>query len=725
MRRILIITFLLIPFLLQAQSTNISTAFMSTFKKAELMHSQFAYRNALTLYQHVVEKDPKNFVAKQRIADCYFRLGEMEKAERAYQEIATAADADPLYKYQYAQILSMQGKYKEAQKWFSEYLSANTSDPWAKEKLEFFNDIDYYFRDSLLYEVGLEPYNSNQSDFAAQYFNNDKVFVSTRNRDIFLKIQSLAALNENEYMVSIFIAPGGTAGENEVSLFHKHGLHSSYNDGPIAFYQQYKKIVFSRNNLSAGKPVAKDGRVNLELFFADVNTEAEISEVEPFPYNNDGYSIGHPWISEDGNVLYFASNMPGGQGGADLYRSYKVDGKWSNPENLGPHINTLGDEFYPFLTNDSTLYFSSNGHGGLGGLDQYIVYLGKSSSPLPRNLGYPLNTSHDDFATVLDATGRKGLFSSNRPGGKGYDDVYHFSVRSFFLDGKVIERMDSGALVSDAKIQFLNDKGQVVDSLVSDGNGQFHIDLDFDNDFSVKASKGGYSFVDEVRFSTKARTLGHGKLIVPLWKHSLFAKGVVYSNESQGRLQGAVVILENLTDGRKDSIITNTSDPYNFLVEPNKKYKIIARKEGYLPQQLLLNTQGLFHGDLLNDFVLEEEFIDKVVIQFDYDKSHIRSGETPKLEELYHILKTRPHAMVHISAFADAQGTKEYNQGLSDRRAQAVLQYFEAKGIPASRILARGFGETLILNHCSEGVECPEEEHAKNRRAELKVQIEK
>ncbi|MBS1542729.1 MAG: OmpA family protein [Bacteroidetes bacterium] len=715
---------LLLPTLLIAQSTNISTAFMSTFKKAELYHSQFAYRNALTLYEHVVEEDPSNHAAREGMADCYFRLGQTEKAEKAYKELASIKDADPKYKYQYAQILSMQGKYADAKQWFGEYLNANQNDPWAKEKLEFFNDIDYYFRDSLLYEVGPEPYNSNQSDFAPQYFKNDVVFVSTRNRDIFLKIQSLAAINETESMVSIFLAPGGTAGENEVSLFHKHGLHSSYHDGPVAFFNHYKQVAFSRNNLAEGKPVAKDGRVNLELYFADVSQENEITGVESFPYNNDAYSIGHPWVSEDGGILYFASNMPGGFGGADLYKCEMEGGKWSKPVNLGSTINTIGDEFYPFLLNDSTLFFSSNGHGGLGGLDQYSVYLGKTSSPIPRNLGYPLNTSYDDFAMVLDPTGRKGMFSSNRPGGKGYDDIYHFSVRSFFLEGHVVDRMDTSSFINDAEILIINEKGILVDSLICGTEGRFRADLPFDQDFTFKASKQGYSFVDEVRLSTKARSLGHGRVRVPLWKHSLFAKGFVYSNESQGRLQNATVILENLTDNRKDSLITNETDPYNFLVEPNKKYRIIAHKEGFLPLEIHMNTQGLYHGDLLNDFLLEEEFIDKVVIQFDYDKSHIRETETGKLDELYRILRKRPHAVIHISAFADTQGTREYNQGLSDRRADAALRYFEQRGIAPSRIMAKGFGETLILNHCSEGVECPEEEHAKNRRAELKVQQE-
>lgn len=723
MKRFLVLIIFFIPFFIRAQSTNISTLFQSNFKKAETLHSQFAYRNALQLYLYVAEKDTSNFVARQRIADCYFRLGNNDEAEKWYAHLAKVPGLDPKYKYQYAQILSIQGKYTDAQKWFGIYRASAAADPRAEAKFDFIYYLSYYMRDSVLYAIKPEPFNSDQSDFAPQLYKQGIVFVSARDRDVFVKRHSLAALNDDEVMLNVFYAPFNSLVEQDAQLFYHKDLNSSYHDGPVAFYQEGKRIAFSRNNLKAGKPVTHSGRVNLKLYFASLNDRNEVSGVEEFPFNSDTYSNSHPWISPNGNELYFSSDKPGGQGGADIYRSELNGNKWSEPKNLGHTVNTMGDEFYPFLANDTTLYFSSNGHGGLGGLDIYLSYRHGHRYSLPKNMGFPLNTSSDDLSMVVDETGRKGLFSSNRPGGVGYDDIYSFSVKSFFLDGKVIERKDSSATIADAKVVLMNEAGAAIDSTVSNTSGFFHFDLAFDMNYLLKSSKEGYSWIDSLKkFSTYSRAMGHDTLEIALWKQALFAKGLIYSNESQNRLEKVVVTLENLTDGTIDSVITNTTGAYDFKVEPNKKYRISAQKPGFLPQDFHLNTKGLLGGDLLNDILLEEEFIDKVVIQFDFDNAHVRNGEKPKFDEVLKFLHKRPKAKLKVSAFADSHGTKQYNQALSDRRAAAVVKHFESQGIDPKRIEATGFGEALLLNNCSDGVDCNSEEHAKNRRAELKVQ---
>ena len=725
MKRFIVLLLIWIPTLLLAQSSNISTLFTGNFRKAEILYNQFAYRNALQLYLFVVEKNPANYVARQRIADCYFRLGEIEEAEKWYAELAKTPDINPKYKYQYAQILSIQRKYADSQKWFGEYLAGASGDPRTASKLEFINHLNYYLRDSILYTIKNEPYNSDQSDFAPHYYEDGIVFVSARNHDFFVKRQSFAALNDHEAMLNVFYAPFKAKVEKDATLFYKHDLNSPYHDGPVCFYQGGKRIVFSRSNLKAGKPVPFSGRVNLELYFAETNERNKLSHLEAFPLNSNAYSIGHPWISDDGNTLYFVSDMPGGEGGTDIYKSEKKSGKWEAPQNLGPAVNTLGNEFYPFVANDTTLYFSSDGHGGLGGLDIYVWYRNGSAHHLPKNLGFPLNTSSDDFSLIVDKSGRNGLFSSNRSGGAGYDDIYNFIAKSYFLEGKVVQRNDSTQIIPDAKVMLKNEAGRVIDSVYSDSKGHFGFDLPFDKDYSFAASKEGYGWIDVLRFSTRSRVMGHSTLQVPLWKHSLFAKGIVYSNESQKKLPKATVRLKNFTDGTVDSVVTDQTGAYSFVLEPGKKYSIHAQEKGFLPQEIHLNTKGLSQGDLLNDLVLEEEFMDKVVIQFDFDKAHIRQSEIQKLERLHKDLNRRPRARLRVSAFADSYGTHEYNQALSDKRAMSVLKYFTSIGINVSRIEAKGFGETLPLNHCSDGAECNEEDHSKNRRVELKVQLEK
>ena len=721
---VLILLSIFSAFFLKAQSTNISTLFQSNFKKAEALYSQLAYRNALELYHAVAEKDSSNYEARQRIADCYFRLGNIKEAERWYAALAIAPGISPHYKYHYAEALSMQGKYADAQQWYSEYSTA-TKDSRAHSKVAFINHLNYYFRDSALYEIKTEPFNSDQSDFAPQFYNKGVVFVSARNQDKFIKRQSVSALNDVEAMLNIFYAAKDSAKENETSFFYHQHLNSRYHDGPIAFYDGGKKVVFSRSNLNEGKPVNNMGKIHLKLYFAELDANNQMKHIAPFQYNDDSYSNGHPWMSEAGDHLYFSSDRPGGQGGTDIYSSEKIDGNWTTPKNIGPSVNTKGDEFYPHMSDDKTLYFSSTGHGGFGGLDIYVSHKSKESFSLPENLGFPLNTSSDDFALILDKSGRKGLFSSDRSGGVGYDDIYNFTVKSFFVVGKTIDRNDSSRTIPGVKIEVRNKQGLIINAAISDKNGQFYFDLDFDKDYTFSAAKQGYTWIDNLHYSTLNRVLGKDSLLIPLWPHSLFVKGSVYSNETQDKLQNATVTLENLTDNKVDTLVTSPTGAYNFLVIPSKKYRIRGQKEGYIPSEFELNTTKLLKGDLLNDLLLEELYTDKVILQFDFDTWEIKPEYKQEIEKLAKILNKNKNYLVHIGAYADARGTREYNLSLSNKRADEVVKFFENHGISIKRITSIGFGEELLINRCSDGVVCSQEEHSKNRRAELKIQLSK
>ncbi|NJN42660.1 MAG: tetratricopeptide repeat protein [Flammeovirgaceae bacterium] len=416
MRRLIYtLIFALLSFNLWSQSSTIATLFQSNERKAELQYSHLAYRNALELYLIVYEKDTTNIEACSRIADCYLRLGEMDHAENWYAKLVTFTDHDPEFEYLYAQVLSIQGKYGDAEKWFQQYYKRNTADKRAKEKYEFMYLISYYYRDSTLYEIKNLELNSDQSDFAPQYYKEGIAFVSARDWNFLVKRQSTSALNDKEQMLNIFHTTDSTS---NVSLFYHKDINSNFHDGPISFYDNGNHVAFTRSNLDNGKPVHHSGKVKLKLFFGRLNESGELSHIEPFPYNDDAFSIGHPTVSNDGKILYFSSDMPGGIGGADIYRSLFKDGKWGMPENVGTKINTLGDEFFPHIVNDTIIYFSSNGHGGLGGLDLYYSHTNGNTYQKPENLGFPLNSSTDDFSLIFDSSGRQGLFASNRPGGR-------------------------------------------------------------------------------------------------------------------------------------------------------------------------------------------------------------------------------------------------------------------------------------------------------------------
>jgi outer membrane protein OmpA-like peptidoglycan-associated protein len=422
--------------------------------------------------------------------------------------------------------------------------------------------------------------------------------------------------------------------------------------------------------------------------------------------------------------MYFSSTMPVGRGGADLYYATFEAGRWSEPVNVGDAVNTWGDETFPFIANDTTLYFSSTGHGGLGGMDVYVSYRRNGVFIKPMNLGRPMNSGFDDFSLVIDSLGRSGYVSSNAEGDGRHDQIFHFVAKYYFLMGEVHELNAGTKRIPGVKISAFNSNGDLIDSARSDQQGYFTLDLPFDQDFNIRGEKPGFETLSDVPFSTRGKPFGVDSLALPMWRKNLFSKGRVFSNETQSILPDAGVILRNVTDNTTDSLLVDQNGEYRFQVKPGKKYRIEATKEGYIANGFNLNTQGLLDGELLNDIVLEEIYMDKEVILFDYNKGDIKPAGAAQLNELVRTLRRFPKATINVAAHADSRGTHEYNMRLSKRRAESARDYLLSMGINKSRIHLSWFGEELVLNRCSDGVECPEEEHSKNRRAELKVQKE-
>ncbi|MCI0750760.1 MAG: OmpA family protein, partial [Flammeovirgaceae bacterium] len=466
-----------------------------------------------------------------------------------------------------------------------------------------------------------------------------------------------------------------------------------------------------------------NGSVNLKLYTAEMAHFGELKNIKPFPFNNDGYSVGHATFSHNGQRIFFSSTHPNGFGGSDIYYSDFKDHEWADPINAGPVINTAGDELYPHLKNDSTLYFASNGHGGFGGLDIYLSNRKNGKFTNPHNLGHPVNSSYDDFSLVADSTGRIGFFTSNRPGGKGQDDIYLFVSLYTFIEGEVRERHRPERVIPGTYIEVRDEQGVLVDSMTSKADGSFHLDIPYDRNFTLRAEKDGYELLEDIGFTTKGLPFGIDSLMLPMWKHALYAKGRIFSNETQLLLPGTVVLLKDLTANTIDTLVVNDDGRYVFLVLPNHQFRIEAMKEGFITDGFNLNTKDLYDGELLNDIVLEEVYVEKAVILFDYNNRDIKTEWNKSLNHIIRTLRKYPKSTLSIGAHADARGTKQYNKQLSEKRAQAVVDYFIAQGISRNRIEATGFGEELILNLCSDGVECQEEDHSKNRRAEIKAQF--
>lgn len=727
MNRALAILFIGLGFYCQAQSTDIIGFFKSDLQKAELLFESGVYPNAIELYQRVLEKNPNEFRAKLRIAESYRMMGVADSTVKYYAQVIDQQDIIVAHYYYYAEALASTGNYQEASYWYQEYAKEVRNDPRPLRKIEFIDKINYYQRDSSLYFIDHIPINSIESDFAAVPVDDILIFLSGRDHDLFVRyIDSEGSEETTQARFDLFYSVDLDTGFSMPEPYNKE-LNTRFHEGPITFFHNSDKVIFTRNNFYKGKKAtSKDGQIKLNMYITrrDKENNYNWTDFKPFPYDNDDYSTGHPSISYDDKTLFFSSDMPGGYGGSDLYYSKWENDRWTEPVNLGDQINTLGDEMFPFIAHDNMLYFASNGHGGFGGLDIFQAYPEGNLFSRVENLGYPLNTSSDDFAFTLNKNSVTGYISSNRPGGIGGDDIYRYKRRFLQVVGTVIDtKRNEPVAGADIVIMDSTQNKQILKK--TDENGQFRVDLLLDSRFSMKAYKEGYSPQGYSLVSSSGKQFITDTIEVNMWKHTLFAEGRVFSNETQSILKGSRVTIQDLTDDSVRTKIIGADSTYFFVLESDKSYQVTAEMSDHITRSFILNTEGLDEDTLRNDFLLEEMYRDKDIVFFDFDAAELRPKTIASLNEMIRILKKHPETSMVISAHADAQGSFEYNKDLSDRRALALVGYLKSKGISNTRITWRGFGEELLLNRCSDGVECPQEDHSLNRRAELKIEEKK
>ena len=722
MRKYLIILILSVSLPALSQSTNISTLFYSSIKKADLYFNHYAYRNALQLYLHAFEKNPENTYVMEQIAECYFKIHNPIEAEKWFRKVVEKRVFSKKTTFDFAEVLSMNGSYSEAKYWYEETLKNDPESQILKDKIKFIDNIQIYEIDSLEFLVSSVEFNTNHSEYGAHKFRDGLVFSSSRDISMFIKHRPFDAVDDQESLLNLFYVDGQKVGEfGSAELLHEEKSKAILHEGPIAFYDNDTKAAFTRTNLKGLKlEYDENKKAHLQIFFADINDARELKRIRPFQYNSNNFSIGHPSLTPNGKTMFFTSTAPGGFGGSDIYYSNNLGDSWTLPVNIGPNVNTPGDESFPFVANDSTLYFSSNGHGSLGGLDIMASYRRNGQFSKPENFGSPLNSRFDDFSFQSDGLLRSGFFASNRPGGKGLDDIYYFEVTDFYLKGHTLAENDTIAGVTIKVKDALT--GELITSITSDSTGSYRIKLPFEKKYIIETEKDGLVSGGKTEISTFSKGLNMDLRSLRLQAASIHSKGKIYSKETQQPITDVLITVFNLTDNLKENIQVNNPDGYDLTLLRNKSYRIEFTKTDYVTQSIEINTTGLNAKELLNDIILEESFEKSMVINFDYKKSTLTAESQKALKPFAEILKKYPGYTVNIAAHADSRGTRERNLELSNLRAKSAKAFLIKSGISESRITWKGFGEALILNRCSDGVKCSDAEHLLNRRAELKIQ---
>lgn len=450
-------------------------------KLADSLYRHHHYQHAVGYYQKALKNAPSPGPILLQLAKSYNKINNLPEAEKWFEQAqARKASFSTEDYYEFAHVLVTLKKKDKAEALLQHILTLNPDAYRVKETLEDIQNTEKYYQDSAQFNIRSLPINSAVAEFSPAYYKDGIVFSSAKQEGILRKKYHW----DNSHFLNLYHSTRSGDKFGEPELFEKD-LNTRHHDGPAAFYDQFQKMILNRNQ--SVKVAGREDTYELRpgLFDATFDANKSTWKVTPLPFNNPEYSYAHPSVSENGSVLFFASDMPGGYGGNDLYRVTRINGTWGIPFNLGPSVNTPEDEAFPFFVSN-TLYFASEGHGGLGGLDIFQSELTTNGFAPPKNMGYPINSTSDDFSLISEPDQRNGYFASNRTGN---DDLFtfikidaKFNLFAHIFDG------ETNAPLSGADIQIITNGGYD-QALKADGEGNFDFELPADVAYVVIGNK--------------------------------------------------------------------------------------------------------------------------------------------------------------------------------------------------------------------------------------------
>ena len=457
--------------------------------KADKKYEKYAYIDAIEIYEKVAEKGYRSVDLFQKLGNAYYFNGNLDKAAKSYDALfALNEEVAPEYYFRYAQTLKAIGNYEKSNQ-YMELFAAKTNDSRGKLFLQnknYLNDIDV---NTGKYILDTTTINSEFYDYGPSFFGSKIVFTSSRSDgNQYTKVHDWT----KQTFTDLFIVSMDAEGKLEQVENFSKTINTKFNESSPVFTKDGKTMYFTRNNYNDGKKRKSDDKVILEKIYKAELVNNEWTNITELPFSNDNYKTAHPALSPDEKTLYFASNMPGSYGNSDLYKvSIDKNGKFGKPENLGPTINTEGRETFPFIDANNNLIFASDGHLGLGGLDIFEAKANGKSFEKPINIGKPVNSTKDDFGYVVNSE-NLGFFSSNRDGGKGFDDIYTFKICTHILTG-IITDAETKEILPNAKVTLFDDKMTIISETIASENGIYQFKIECNKKYYVRASKETYN----------------------------------------------------------------------------------------------------------------------------------------------------------------------------------------------------------------------------------------
>jgi outer membrane protein OmpA-like peptidoglycan-associated protein/tetratricopeptide (TPR) repeat protein len=560
------------------------------FKKADQYFEAEAYPAAAKIYLERLETEGFDQRACERLAKCYQNTGQQEESAKWYEKAAPQTRSADVA-YDYAQVLKMGGNYKKAAEMFDKFGELSQKYDEARTQAEACERAEVIKGDGKGWKVNATDLNTPESDFGPVFRGNELVFVSARKRGFFTRILNL---RNNNLFYDVYMAPiQGPVTFGKAKL-QKGELKTRFHDGPVVFSRDMNTAMLTRSNIKRGK-LQRDAqkRAHLQLFSATLSKKKYKNAVL-LPFNGDAYSTGHPALAPDGKTMVFASEIAGGQGGSDLYITKLENGGWTTPQNLGAEINSPGDELFPFITSTGMLWFASNGHPGLGGLDIfYSSSDAKGRWANVKNPGGPLNSARDDFSICFDNRGQ-GYFASNRQGGKGDDDIYHFQ-RIIPLEIIVVNQ-ETGEPVQGVGVRMLSSSG--TESLLNtDAQGKATSYLDWGKSYKFEGGKEGYRAGTAQLDGTADQSVGGREVRLSLYKYpTVTIDGSASAEKNNQPISDANVRL--VGEQREKAFVSDLKGKFGGAADTASIYTAIVQKTGYMPAIQEFETYGA-KGDLI------------------------------------------------------------------------------------------------------------------------------
>lgn len=617
------------------------------------------YLEAQKLYLDIIENGYEAKDVYEKLGDTYYYNNDYSNANKWYAKVFEyePSTISKSYYLKYIQTLKATNDYKQAKKLLDLYAKEKPKDQYVENYLNNPDYLQIINTNSGNYNIKNLEINTEFQDFGTTFLPNSNKIVYSSSRDSLSLTNRISKWNEGTFY-NLFIAEvdTNTLELNRISKLD-NSINTKFHESNAVFSKDANTIYFTRNNYIKKKYETSSDKYNkLKILKATrKNSNSKWENIVELPFNSNEYSTAHPALSPDGKKLFFASDRPGSLKSNDKltsdiwYVNIDENGGFSEPINF-KSVNTIGNDLFPFISENGDFYYSSNGNLGLGGLDIYKVTIDDKGFPTKEivNLGTPINSSYDDFAFIVNDSLGSGYFSSNRKSGKGLDDIYSFKQIKkqdciVTITG-VVTNKETNNLASFVKLNLFDRNNNNIKTTTTKEDGSYSFLVECDEMYSIKADDD-FNISEKFFFTPKFTST----LEKPL--------SLSYSNDNKS-------LNVKVGDDLKDKLNLN-------------------------------------------------------MIYFDLNKHNIKPESEFELQKVVNYLKANPDVNIDIRSHTDSRSSDSYNLKLSNKRADKTKSYLVRKGINADRITAKGYGESRLLNKCSNGVECTEDQHNLNRRSEF------